>query len=74
MLVNIQFEEAATLLWELHAAIPQDRRAEFSERVNQVSALLHHPGLGADANVFVAIGRDGADESAIALRSVVRPV
>jgi hypothetical protein len=43
MLINIQYQEASELLFELLEAIPEERRKEFSVRVNAVASELYHP-------------------------------
>ena len=73
MLLNIQFEEAAELMWEMHQAIPKDERNHFSARVDKISSQLRHPDLGGAINLFVGCNR--ADQSLqCSPRSVVFPL
>lgn len=73
MVVNIEFEEASSLIHELHKAVPEERRAEFSDRVRRITALLYHPPT-LDADVLVSLGSDSALEGAIPLGNVVLPL
>jgi hypothetical protein len=43
MTIDIQFEEAAQLLLEMHARLSEEDRKKYSSRVREVSAVLHHP-------------------------------
>ena len=48
MVVDIQFQEANDLLFEMLAAVPIERREHFAQRVNKVASILFHPpALGA---------------------------
>lgn len=73
MVINIQFDEAADLLWELFRAVPEERRTEFSERVNRAAACLQHPS-NLDKSVVVTIRSDRTAKGAITLRGVVPPL
>lgn len=73
MLINIQFDEAAELLWDLFKAVPKGRQKEFAERVNRVSCCLQHPS-NLDRDVTVAVRSDYTPEGAITLRGVVLPM
>ncbi|MDE2102179.1 MAG: hypothetical protein KGL39_33345 [Patescibacteria group bacterium] len=53
MVIDVQFEEASDLLWELLRALPEEKQATFASRVNRVSSALHHP-QSLDADVVVA--------------------
>ena len=58
MLINVQYEEAEALLWDLFNSIPIDRQKEFSEKVNRVASELSHPN--SCGSVVLAFGGDGA--------------
>lgn len=45
MLINIQYDEADVLLRDLINALPEDRQAEFLDRVMKVRGELVHPSL-----------------------------
>ena len=65
MLINIQYEEASQLLWEMFHAIPEERRAAFASRLDTVASTLFHPNL--DGAVVHAVRDHDADESAVTL-------
>ncbi len=73
MILSIQFDEAADLLWELLRAVPEDQRANFSERVNRVACCLSHPS-SLDTDVFLSLGSDYAIKRPVALSDVVLPM
>jgi len=72
MLINIQFDEAAELLWELYKAIPEERRAAFTPRVDKIASCLQHPNL--DGAVVYAFGRDLTDKIVSSGSDVVLPL
>jgi hypothetical protein len=72
VIINIQFEEASKLMYELLAAVPEDRREQFAQRVNRISSVLHHPPL--NGAVVLSVSSDDTDQPAIALRDVVPPL
>jgi hypothetical protein len=47
-----------TLLWDISKALPIDRQAEFSERVNRVASELFHPD--SNGSVLLSFGGNGA--------------
>ncbi len=65
MNVNIQYEEADRLIWELFGEIPAEKKKRFSERVNRISSELFHPTLCGD--VVFPFGGNGTTESSAAL-------
>ena len=67
MVIDIQFDEASDLLWELYREIPEGRRDVFSERANRVSCCLRHPP-SSDTDVLVPI------KLAVTLSDVVLPL
>lgn len=72
MIVNIQFNEAADLLWEMFDAVSEDKREQFSLRVDKVSSALRHPDLG--GAIILSISLNSADQSTGTLRGVVLPL
>ena len=58
MLINVQYEAAEKLLWDLLGAVPLDRQAEFAERVNRAASDLVHPN--SDGAVLFSFGGNGA--------------
>ncbi len=73
MLLNIQFEEASGLLWEMYKAIPVDERGRFSARVDRISSKLCHPDLG--GSVVCSIRCDDTIEPTIRTsRGVISPL
>ena len=54
MVIDIQFQEAARLYWEMLKEIPENRRAYFGEKINNVVFFLDHPTTQ-DGNVFVTL-------------------
>lgn len=73
MTIDIQFQDASDLLFEMLAAIPEERRERFAKRVTRVSEKLWHPP-SADADVLVSLRSDDADKCTVAFRDVVHPV
>ena len=45
MLINIQYEEAAQLLFDLLEALPEETRPKFFQQVNAIASELRHPNL-----------------------------
>lgn len=56
MVINIQFQAASDLLWELFRELPTEKRALFSARINNVSSQLFHPNL--DGAIVFSVGLD----------------
>lgn len=73
MLLNIQFEEAAELMWEMHQAIPKGEHDHFSARVDKISSQLSHPDLGGAIILSVSCNRAGQSAQR-SPRSVVFPL
>lgn len=73
MVINIQFEEASDLLWELFKSLPEDKKPEFSRRVDMVSSCLCHPS-NTDDDIVLSVSCDRTDKGAITLRGVVLPL
>ena len=70
MILNIQFEEAANLLWEMFAKLPDEKTREaFASRVDAVASSLFHPISGCD--IVRTVRLDSTDSAAIALSDVV---
>ena len=72
MIVNIQVEWIADLLWELHGELGAEAQREYASRVDQAASLLHHPDL--DRDVLLSVGSDGAVEATGTLGGVVLPL
>jgi hypothetical protein len=43
MILNIQYPEAADLLWSLYRELPEGKQREYAERVDLISSNLRHP-------------------------------
>ena len=58
MVIEIQFEEAVRLYWEMLKEVPADRRDYFGEKINNVALLLRHPPTS-DGDVFITLRSHG---------------
>ena len=73
MLINVQFQDADTLLRELLMELPKDRRPAFAKRVDRIASALYHPNL--DGAVICSVGCDDAHQppGAACRLDMVRP-
>lgn len=74
MLINVQFDEAAELIYEMLAAMGEDCRERFAERASLIASALQHPDAGSDAHVFCSLSRNFADQVAVSSGGVVVPL
>ena len=73
MVINIQSNETADLLFEMLAALPEDRRHGFSQRVTRIAPYWQHPP-SLDADVLVTLRSHDDGESACAPTCIVLPL
>lgn len=65
MLINIQVPEAATLLWELFEALPEESKPLFAQKVDAMASCFLHPNL--DGNVIFTFSSNSGLETASSL-------
>jgi hypothetical protein len=72
MTLDVQYPEAAELLWSLFRELPEEKRRLYAKQVDRVASTLHHPP--SDADVAATISSDGGDEFTVTPDRVVLPV
>lgn len=72
MLLNIQFQEASDLMWDMFFLLDPTVREAFASRVDRLSSVFSHPNLG--GSILCIMSSDSTSQPASTLGCVVLPL